>query len=227
VIIGCLNWFNEKPSWLAACVASMAKLCGHVVAFDGAYARWPALNHRSSPVQAETIMRTADGLGMGWTIHVPREKWWGGEVEKRAALLRAASQIGDATDWLLVLDADEVLSAAWPSDRAQLEESDLDVAEVSITDEWGGLAPIRRLFRALPDITTEQAHYVVTARKAGRKVVLRGDPEVHTEEPALYLPDIRITHRMNERDAQRQSHKERYYALAIPAEQEALEEVIS
>lgn len=224
-VIGLLNWFDEKPSWLAATVGSMSKLCDHVVAFDGAYGRFPSLDFRSSPEQAETIIRTADGLGMGWTVYAQKEKWWGGEVEKRAAMLHVASQIADPSDWFLILDADEILTDVWSGTRTQLSETDLDVAEVIIGDSDGGVAPIRRLFRALPNITTEQAHYVVTATKDGRTVVLCGDRAVHTQEPSLYLPDVKIIHRRYERDPERQNQKHQYYADAMPIEQRALEAI--
>ena len=221
-VVGCLSWYAEKPSWLAACVSSMSRLCDHVVAFDGAYARFPTDQPRSRPDEAEVIARTADGLGMGWTIHTPREKWWGGEVEKRAAMFRAASIITETEDWLLVLDADEVLADVWGGTRTMLADASEDVAEVMITDEHGGRAPIRRLFRALPDITVEQAHYVVTARKDGEKVVLCGDRKAHTEVPALGLHDVLIRHRASERDPARNAQKQLYYSSAMPHEQEAL-----
>ena len=221
-VIGLLSWYSEKPSWLANCVASMGRLCDHVVAFDGAYARFPTDVPRSRPDEAETIMRTADGLGMGWTIYTPREKWWGGEVEKRAAMFRAGMVVAEPDDWFLVLDADEVLADAWGGTRSVLADAVEDVAEIMITDEHQGRAPIRRLFRALPEITVEQAHYVVTARKDGEKVVLVGDRKFHLEEPALGLHDVLIRHRASERDPVRKQQKQLYYSQGIPAEQEAL-----
>jgi hypothetical protein len=215
-VIGLLNWYDERPSWLAACVASMSNLCDFVVAFDGAYARFPTLSPRSSPDQAETIARTANGLGMACVTYSPREKWWGGEVEKRAALFNVASAFATPDDWFLVLDADEELQSA---NRNALSATDLDVAEIQTTDGWGkGLFPVRRLFRALPGITVEQAHYVVTARKDGRKVVLCGNPDVHAQESPLFLPDVRIIHRAEERDPERKQQKADYYAWAMPAE---------
>ncbi|HXJ65633.1 MAG TPA: hypothetical protein VNN79_17895 [Actinomycetota bacterium] len=221
-VIGVLSWYSEKPSWLAACVSSMGRLCDHVVAFDGAYARFPTDQARSRPDEAETIARTADGLGMGWTIHSPREKWWGGEVEKRAAMLRAAANLAEPDDWILSLDADEVLADVWGGTRTVLSDATEDVGEVMITDENQGRAPIRRLFRALPELTVEQAHYVVTARKGSEKIVLVGDRKVHNEVPALPLHDVLIRHRQSERDPERKAQKQLYYTSAMPHEQEAL-----
>jgi hypothetical protein len=222
-VIGVLNWFDEEPAWLAACVASMSKLCSDVVAFDGAYGTFPTLAPRSSPAQAETIIRTADSLGMGWTLHGRPERWLGGEVEKRARLLEVAAALAEqGQDWLLVLDADEVLSDVWSGTRSQLAETDLDVADVSRTDAWNGRAPVRRLFRVLPGITCEQTHYTVTARRDGRKVYLCGEPRVHELVEALPLLDVEIVDRGEERDPDRKAAKAAYYAKAMPREQEAL-----
>lgn len=200
----------------------MSKLCGSVVAFDGAYGLFPGTKSVSSPLEAETVLRTADALGMGCTIHRPSEKWWGGELEKRSMLMQVAAATVDPDDWLLVLDADEILTDVWSGTRTQLAETDRNVAEVSITGNHGGIAPIRRLFRAFPGIGVESTHYTVTAFVGGRKVYLSGDPNVHAMEEALPILDVRIVHREDERDPDRKARKMEYYANAIPQEQRHL-----
>lgn len=222
-VIGCLSWFNEPPSWLAGTVASMGKLCSHIVAFDGAYGMFPDQKAASSPLQADAIMRTADGLGLGCTIHRPMEKWWAGEVDKRSKMLQVASTFTyGPEDWILVQDADEILVEAWSGTRTQLTETDKDVAEITFTDAWGGRFGIRRLFRALPGLRVEYTHYTVVAEKDGRKVCLNGDEKHYTIEEALRLPDVRLLDRSDERDAERRAAKQHYYAIAIPMEQQAL-----
>lgn len=223
-VYGLLSWFDEEPSWLSACVASMSKLCSDVIAFDGAYGLYPSLEARSAPVQAETIARTADALGMAWTIHVPQEKWWEGEVSKRAAMLALAATLATPSDWLLVLDADEILRDVWSGTRGQLLETDLDVAELTIVDAWGGRAPIRRLFRALPGITCEETHYNVKVYEGSSPRYLAGDPlnAAATFSPALPMLDLTIQHRGEDRTPERKAAKAAYYERAIPLEQAKL-----
>lgn len=216
MIVGLLSWYEEPSSWLAECVASVAKLCAHLIAVDGPYAAFPgALRKPSSGSdQADTIARTAAGAGIGCTIHSPRKPWWGGEVEKRDYMFRLAKTFTTETDWLLRIDADEVLDA--PADtRDLLADTDLDVAEVTIWDRDGSSSPFRCLFRALPDLAIEQAHYVVTA---GPKVLV-GNSTVHKQEPALPLWDVRLEHRTMQRPAERQRQKRAYYQQLPDIEQ--------
>lgn len=210
-VVGLLSWYDEEPSWLAACVASMSKFCGGIVAVDGAYLGFPGALSRpaSHPVQAETILRTAEALGMACTLIVPNEPW-NSEVDKRAHMFRVGRDLGD---WLLWLDADELLTKA-----PDLGHVSLDVIEAMMWERPGGQFPIRRLFRALPDITVEFAHYVVTAVKDGRKIVLAGPGAMEADAQ----PFFRIEHRTSERSTDRQEKKTRYLAIATPTEQQAL-----
>ncbi|GHA01471.1 hypothetical protein ACFOOM_12135 [Streptomyces echinoruber] len=213
-IIGLLSWYEEPASWLAECVASAAKLCDHLIAIDGPYALFPGSTRRpaSGSEQADTIARTAAGAGIGCTIHVPRQPWWGGEVEKRDFMFRLAAPMTTAADWLLRIDADEVLTDVPPDTRELLAASRLDVAEVTIWDrDDGSQHPFRCLFRALPGLAIEQAHYVVTAPGEHGKRVLVGNSTVHTPEPAEALWDVRLEHRTRQRPQHRQQQKQRYY----------------
>jgi hypothetical protein len=200
----------------------MSKICSSVVALDGAYFLFPGAIDRpkSHPEQAETIIRTAEALGMAATVMVPNEPWES-EVVKRAALFGVAGALAKPDDWMLWLDADEVLTGV--GNPAQLDQP-LDVAEVVIWDQdYGGRCMIRRLFRALPDITVEFAHWLVTATKDGRRVVLSGYPKLVKDlEPAFTWSDIRIEHRTRERDPERRERKRRYYDLALPRERLAV-----
>lgn len=213
-VIGLLSWYEEPASWLAECVASTAKLCDHLIAVDGPYALFPGSIRRpaSGSEQADTIARTAAGAGMGCTIHVPREPWWGGEVAKRDFMFRLASPLTNAADWLLRIDADEVLSDVPADAREQLAASRLDVAEVTIWDrDDGSQHPFRCLFRALPGLAVEQAHYVVTAPGPGGRRVLVGNSTVHEQEPAEALWDVRLEHRTRQRPPGRRQQKQEYY----------------
>lgn len=224
-LVALLSWYDESPTWLAECVASIAKVCDHLIAVDGPYAMFPGALSKpaSGPEQVETILRVAAGSGIGCTIHAPREPWWGGEIEKRDAMFRIGETFTTADDWYFVVDADEVVSKV-PSDlRQRLGESACDAAELMLweRDTQSRLAelvdtstdsrwPLRRLFRALPELHIEQAHYVVTATRDGVKRVLCGNRDVHVVEPAEQLWDLMLEHRRGQRTIGRLRLKDQY-----------------
>lgn len=217
-VIGMLSWYEEPASWLAECVAAMAPLCDHLVAVDGPYALFPGAVRKpaSGSEQADTIARTAAGLGMGCTVHVPREPWWGNEVGKRDFMMRLALTVAEpGADWLLRVDADEVFSQVPVDTKALLAATGCDVAEVTMWERGDGQDsqfPLRALFRALPGIGIEQAHYVVTAPTGGGgRRVLCGNDTVHRAEPAEALWDVRLEHRTRQRSAMRRAQKDDYY----------------
>lgn len=215
-IIGLLSWYEEPVSWLAETVASAAKLCDHLIAVDGAYAEFPFAQSKpaSGTEQAEVVLHAAAGAGIGCTIHVSGEPWPGNEVEKRSFMFDLAMPFTTEDDWLLVIDADEVLSEVPTDTRNLLEKSDTDVGELHLW-ERGDQDTIyiqRRLFRALRGIRYQDCHYVVTVPAGSGVRVLSGDQQIHTLEPAEYLPDLRMEHRSSHRTALRTGLKNQYYA---------------
>ncbi|MFF9310085.1 hypothetical protein ACF1BS_04155 [Streptomyces sp. NPDC014748] len=226
-IIGLLSWYEEPAPWLAECVSALAGLCDHVVAVDGPYALFPGAvrTPASGSEQADTIAHVAAGAGMGCTIHVPRQPWWGNEVAKRDFMVQLAMTMAEpGVDWLLRVDADEVFTQVPGDTRKALAGTDLDVAEVTMWERGGdqpdGQFPLRCLFRALPGIRVQQAHYVVTVPAAGGGTrVLVGNETVHQAVPALPLWDVRLEHRTRHRPAARRALKERYYAQLPEIEQ--------
>lgn len=213
-IIGLLCWYEEPASWLAECVASAAKLCDHIIAVDGPYAAFPGALRRpaSGSEQADTIARTAAGAGIGATVHVPRVPWWGGEVEKRDWMFKAAGLITTDEDWLFVIDADEALTTVPPDTRQLLEKTDLDVAELRIWSRDGSETMDRRFLRSLPGLSVDGAHYIWSAPTPTGRTVLRGNQSLHDLAPAEPLWDVRLEHRHRERPAARQQAKQDYYA---------------
>lgn len=233
-IIGLLSWYDEPVPWLAECVAGLARLCDHLIAVDGPYAAFPgALRHpASAPVQADVIAHTAAGAGIGCTIHTPRQPWWGGEVGKRDFMFRLGMTMAEpGVDWFLRIDADEMLIEAPPEARKQLAATEHDVAEVILTEraqqqaaDAAGLAvdyrsPLRALFRALPGIAIEQAHYVVTAPSDTGRRILCGNTFVHRQEMAEPLWDVVLDHRTRQRSAARQQAKRGYDPVMAQIEQ--------
>ena len=222
-VIGLLSWYEEPAPWLAECVASAAKLCDHLIAVDGPYALFPGAVRKpaSGGEQAEVIARTAAGAGMGCTVHVPRQPWWGNEVAKRDFMFRLGSTMAESGDWFLRIDADEVLTQVPGDARTLLDATRLDVAEVTMweRDDMDSQFPLRALFRALPGIGIQQAHYVVTAPGGDGMRVLCGNEVVHRAEPAEALWDVRMEHRTRQRSALRRRLKDDYYARLPEIEQ--------
>lgn len=226
-VVGLLSWYEEQPSWLVECVASAARLCDHIIAVDGPYAAFPGAFRRpfSGTDQADAILRTAAGAGIGCTIHSSREPWFGGEVQKRDFMFRLGEAFTTPEDWYLRIDADEILTSIPVDAKQRLAESSFDVAEVSLwerpsfqaenlTDMSGtNGVPFRCLFRALPGIGIEQAHYLVTVPTEDLPRVLVGDGVVHQQEPAEDLRDTILEHRSQQRSVTRKSLKNDYYAM--------------
>lgn len=214
-VIGLLSWYEEDPEWLVECVASAARLCDHLIAVDGPYAEFPGALRRpaSSTEQSRAILSAAAGAGIGCTVHASRQAWWGNEIEKRDFMFRLGATFATPhTDWFLRIDADEILSHVPPDTRELLRQSPNDVAEVTIWERDGAQSPFRCLFRALPGIGIQQAHYVVTApTEDGRTRVLCGNASVHQVEAAEPLWDVRLEHRTQSRDKARKQAKRDYY----------------
>lgn len=212
-IIGCLSWYDENPAWLVECVTAASKLCDHLIAVDGPYAAFPGALRKSSSSaeQVDAIVHAAAGVGMGCTIHQPRQPWWDGEVGKRDFMMQLAMAMAEpGEDWLFRVDADEFLNA--PVDtRLHLATTEHDVAEVML---WGhdvetgedGQHPLRCLFRAIPGMKIEGAHFLVTAPSAEGKRFLTG-PSAVVAEP---LWDVRLEHRTNMRTPARKRLKDQY-----------------
>ena len=232
-----LSWYDESATWLASLVASIAPLCDHLIAVDGSYQLYPGGRRASDPGQAEAIQTAAYAAGIGCTIHTPDARWFGNEVEKRAFMFRLGLAVAEpGEDWFLVIDGDELVTHPVPADkvRRELEQTDLDVAEVTLwqrmdphtSDTLADITrlatiprestqPFRALFRALPGLTVEGLHYVYTAVKDGRRVYLWHPPDTKAVqvEPALDLTaDVCLEHRNSCRDRARAESSREYYS---------------
>lgn len=227
-IFGLISWYEESPLWLAAVTASAGKLCDHIVAVDGAYALFPDGRERSGPEQAAAIQEVCAANGMGCSVHIPQERWIDNEVEKRSFMFRAAELLAEPDDWYIILDADEVIYEV-PSDlRKRLEETELDVAEVTFR-EWEDFDhepakaatarkfdfprenryPIRTVFRALPGLSVTGNHYTYTLPD-GR--ILWGNSTQAEQEPCLDLRDLLVDHRTHLREVNRRNRAKDFYA---------------
>jgi len=220
-IVGVLSWYDESPSWLAACVGGFARVCDEIVAVDGAYELYPGGRARSRPDQAEAIMIAAEAAGVGCTIHRPRHTFAGNEVEKRNLTLGlAAPLLEPMRDWLMVFDADMHVMQAYPDViRRDLAETDRHVATMTLLDgqdmfaaddraalarthpvstEWTYRA--RFIYRWLPELRYGPAHYSIRGTIDGEDVWLRGATRDRIE-PQLDLGKALVVHHRSEQRA--------------------------
>ncbi len=203
-----LSWYDEDPAWLAECVAGATILCDFIIAIDGAYADFPGAVERpfSPQRQHETIVRTAQRYGIGAATH-RKATPWASEVAKRNFMLQDAKDHANEGDWLFRIDADEVLTRVGYDTREVLEYTPHDVSEVILWDaKWGGGTPLRALYRNVPNLRIDQAHYRVLAHEG---TVLNGENAV----PAQQLWDVRLEHRTHERTPDRLIRKAIYNNL--------------
>lgn len=240
-------WYEESPTWLAALVASLAKAeVDHLIAVDGCYELWPNAQNRpvSGPEQAEAIIETARGLGIGSTIYTPSRPFPGNEVEKRNLSIQLALLEGTLyEDWMMILDSDEVIDWCAHDFKQQLRDTDLNVASYYLFDRDDphsseqrtlagvnfdlsdiGRNSISAIQRLLPGLRLEETHYKFCWGYGDEKSYLWGRRPGQQQEEALRLDDlIRVEHRHHLRGLDRKQATKQYYDLrdAVGAEAES------
>jgi hypothetical protein len=125
---------------------------------------------------------------------------WTGEIEKRSALFALAAA---HSDWVIVVDADHVISADRENVRKELESATVDVFDVPFSTPYVGSAREKSatnwhkqqadvvttyplILRALPGLTVERRHWWYVAYKGGHKVWMGGgDTSPDDCEPGL------------------------------------------
>ena len=214
-LIAILNWYDEPATWLASCVASLARIgVDHLIASDGAYPHYPDAKPRSGMEQAESITRTCDALDIGLTLDRPQfaER---DEVQKRSYQFALATAAGTKfEDWVFIIDADEVISESARSVKAELAETDRDVAHAYL---WEALDPYAaegknnnerteeiyrkipnehrfgslqtRFWRLLDNLRVEHNHYTYLGDRDGVTYSLRGRSELADE---LGIPTAKV-----------------------------------
>lgn len=223
-IVGLISWYDERPSWLAATVASLKGFVDHVVAVDGAYMLYPGGRANSPIDQAEAVRLACDSIGAGCTIHVPQTVWFENETEKRSMMFRLAEAVTDADDWYFPIDADEVCTHIAPIARELLEETDLDAADINLWSrseipdrddaherakmfrwESESRAPHRQIFRAVRGLHVAGTHYHYLTPDGQQ---LWGDRPV---EGLDLTQHISVEHRNGQRSMARDQDRMLYY----------------
>lgn len=227
-LVGLMSYYDERPSWLSGCIASYAEAgVSHLVAIDGAYALFPDAKARSSSGEADAIVETCNGLGIGLTLVRPREAWAGNEIEKRTALFRHGDAVAEPNiDWFVVIDADELVTRATACWLDELATTDLDTADVLLWERDDrdtpsraqvdrivardpiSRSPIRKVFRASAGIHCEKNHYTYVTPD-GREL---WSNRIHV--PGLDLTEqVQIEHRTRYRSLHRHDQAQAYYRL--------------
>lgn len=230
-IIGTLCYYDESPTWLAACITSMARVCDHIIALDGAYRLYPGGRPSSGQPSHEAVLKTAEAAGVGLTHYVPSTVFEDNEVEKRNVAFRLAEAIAEPErDWFFILDADEVVLEVPGTLREDLSVTPMDVASASMVTriDWHAnpqmeqlaqngfaqsenLSESRRFYRAIPGLRAVGNHFTFVAERDDGlgPLTLRGadrfgvDPSLNT--------GLLIEHRSTQRTMERDEAKKDYY----------------
>lgn len=212
MIVALLSWYDESPSALTRAVVPLARFCEHVVAIDGAYAAVPGaeLAPSSPGSQADAVVAAAEGAGLGLTLHRPIAPW-PSEVEKRDALFRAAGLVCTASDWLFVIDADELVRDVPADLHDRLAATEHDVAEIELQNGSGSTID-RRFVRWSPGLHVEGNHYTWVASTISvdhDDRLLRGSLDGFLPETAEHVPGFRLEHMQAQ--GERRSKQLAYY----------------
>jgi hypothetical protein len=235
-IIGVLCWYDEAPSWLAACVSSMCQRaqCDHIVAVDGAYAMLPDGRAYSGFEQHQIIDEICRGSDVGLTLYAPQEVWFGNEIEKRSFSFKLAETVAEiGEDWYFVMDADEVVTQA-VSLRHVLEETEEDAAYTWFYERFDPFVsagsealarrinmpreskiPVRTVFRALPRLHVHDNHFTYLTDNGS--ILWNGG---NGGEVEAVDTRVEIEHRTRLRDMARKEQQAEYYRRRDLAGQE-------
>lgn len=232
-IFALLSWFNEQESHLRRCVSSLEGFADVVVALDGAYATFPEARAESPCSQRAALHEAARDAGLAYCLKTPYRAWKGGEVEKRAALFDLARTAGATPDdWFLIIDADMAVGYVSEHARAKLEATGRAVAEqrwhnLQINGVISGEYRMRFMFRALPGLTVERAHYLYTvpneAGPHGRRFLWHLPDGHPAPEPIVDLfDDVTLVHFNSQREPVRKRQALDYYKARDGAGLEAV-----
>lgn len=233
-IIGLLSWYDESPTFLASCLASIAPHIDHLIAVDGAYLHFPDGKGRSDRTQPETIEAICEGAGISCTIHRPSEPFVGNEVEKRTLLFKIAQAFSEPyEDWYWVIDADCIVTTCPKNLReilAGIAADDVYAVDVMLwerRDYIGDVPDVARglvlpteseqyltcIYRVLRDMQVIGTHYVYGGFKPDGSFAYVWGPHFMGTEPRVQVPQIRVEHRSHYRDLYRKNLSKTYYQV--------------
>jgi hypothetical protein len=186
-----LAWFDEPEELLHQCVTSAAVIADRIVAADGAYEQVADKRATSPASQRQAIERAAYSAGI--TIDFLPAKIWKGQLEKRNALLKAATAGFGTGDFVMPLDSDWVLHGSREAVRHELAQGYVEEFRVwfhqtinperpllTAPHDWhrsynGQSKREPLLFRALYKMKLEKTHWHYSGcRKGGKRIGLSG-----------------------------------------------------
>jgi hypothetical protein len=217
-IVALLSFYDEATEFLHDAIASLNGVADTLVALDGAYALYPNAQPSSGARAHKTIRRAARDAGINLDLIIPTKPWADNEVEKRTALFRHGERHAHPfTDWYLILDSDDMISATPTDLHACLADTTMDVGEVIVVESnphpIDGKPPIAkfempRLFRAIPGIAVVHNHFTYRTPD-GRN--LWGNARTQRLEPRIPIHELVLEHRTHYRSARRRQAAVDYY----------------
>lgn len=212
-LIGMMSFFDENEDQLQSCVRDLHDLGVKIlIVVDGPYALYPHTQIHSSPSQIDALRRECSRLDIAMWLYQPSEAWAGNEVEKRQIMLDLALSVYETGDWLVIWDADYQLYSLPSLEMIfeALEDTTCDFAAVDFTDclTDAGWHEMRMFMRAQPMSMGTNHHTYVLAD--GRRSQILSRPGMSTAG-ALDLREVRIRHRVADRDPERRARQTKYY----------------
>lgn len=213
-----LAWYREPPELLYEAVSTAGLFVDRVVAYDGAYKRWPNAKTRSTKEEVAAIKEAGREMDIETVVYQPR-KLWDGQIQKRHNLLRYSAE---GSSWVMPLDADWVIWCDGDEVRDELAKIKADVVNVRFytpenpaktveqkaATEWHAAAEgtehhLPLIFRALEDMRIETTHWGYSGMKRGTRVALWGNSGYYKQasDVTLSVPFL-IEHRSLFRDIQ-------------------------
>lgn len=219
-LIGLLSFFDEDEKYIEGNLQDLHALgVSKVVAVDGSYARYGG-NARSPLSLIEKLYFGTKKLDMGLLLYQPTDPWAGDEVEKRQVMIDLAWSIAEDDDWFVVWDCDyKLISMMNDSNDPQWGREDLrfllmggytDFAIVSFTEssQDNGYHPMQMFIRAQP-VEMDGNHHTYRLRDGRRSQILRRPVENMAD--ALDLSEIKVLHRVYQREPERRARQTAYY----------------
>lgn len=213
-LIALLSFFSEDEEYIEGDLRDLHALgISTVVAVDGSYARYNGLA-RSPLCVIEKMYFLTKQLGIGLLLYQPTDPWVGDEVEKRQVMIDLAWSIAEEGDWFVVWDCDyQLVDYQKHTDIAMkycLRMAAEDFATVSFTesnndDGWH----LMQMFIRAQKVTMDGNHHTYLLADGRRGQVLRRP--VPNMADALDLSEIKVRHRVHERDPERRARQAAYY----------------
>lgn len=217
-IVALLSWYDEEPVELVRYVAGLERLrCRALVAYDGAYERFPKALPYSPLAQTQALVAACRRYGVALHLHQPVTSWANNEIGKRSAMHACADALyGEPGDWHIVLDADEVPDQVPDDLDTQLDRATEPVGLVTLLESGGAGDPRHRLFRGGLGTHLRKTHYLYYDGDGTQIVDSKG------LVPAARVLDLVVSHRGRQRPVDREKAKRLYYELRLEDTLEAV-----